>query len=207
MLKLYYTPGACSLASHIALEEAGAIYEKQLVALAKGEQRSEAYLKVNPHGRVPALDTGHGVLSENVAILTYIARTHPQAKLMPEDPEGMAKCLSLLGWFASSVHIAFAHVARPERYTGEESALAGLKAKGRETYFGYMKDIDGMLAGRDYLLGQYSVADNYAVVFYNWGRRIELPMGELKNFTALVNRMAARPGAMRALEQEGISFA
>jgi glutathione S-transferase len=207
MLRLYYSPGACSLASHIALEEAGATYERQLVALANGEQRSEAYLKINPHGRVPALDTGHGVLSENVAILTYIARTHPQAKLMPEDPEGMAKCLSLLGWFASSVHVTFAHISRPERYTGEESAVPGLKAKGEEVFFDNMKEIDGMLAGRDYFLDQYSSADNYGVVFYNWGRRIELPMGGFKNLTAHKNRMIDRPGVKRALEQEGINLA
>jgi glutathione S-transferase len=206
MLRLYYAPGACTLASHIALEEAGATYEARLVALAKGEQRTEAYLKVNPHGRVPALDTGHGVLSENVAILTYIARTHPQAKLMPEDPEGMAKCMSLLCWFASSVHVAFAHFARPERYTSEEAAVPALKAKGKEDFFDYMKKIDLILAGRDYLLDQYSSADNYGAVFYNWGRRIELPMGDLKNFTAHKNRMIARPGVKRALEQEGIDL-
>ncbi len=206
MLKLYYSPGACSLAAHIAIEEAGAAYEAQTVALAKGEQRSEAYLKVNPRGRVPALDTGHGVLLENIAVLTYIARTNPQAKLMPEDPEGMAKCLSLLSWFASSVHVAFAHIARPERYTNEESALPGLKAKGKEAFFDSMKEIDGMLAGRDWFLDAYSLADSYGTVFYNWGRRAGLPMGDLVNFTAHKNRMIARPAVKRALEKEGIDL-
>ncbi len=206
MLSLYYSPGACSLASHIALEEAGADYKLHLVALAKGEQLSEEYLKVNPHGRVPALDTGHGVIFENLAILTYIARTHPQANLLPEDPEGMAKCLSHLGWFASTVHVAFAHISRPGRYTNDESVIPSLKDKGRHDYFEYMKKIDAMLAGRDYFLGQYSLADSYGVVFYNWARRIGLPMEELKNFTAHKDRMIARPAVKRALEQEGIQL-
>jgi len=207
VLKLYYSPGACSLASHIALEETGAPYDKHLVALAKGEQRSEEYLKINPNGRVPALDTGHGVLTENAAVLTYIARTHPEAKLMPEDPDGMAKCLSLMCWFATSVHVAFAHFARPERYCSDEAALPGIKAKGKADYFDYMKKIDGLLAGRDCLLDHYSVADAYGVVFYAWGRRAGLPMDELKNFTAHKNRMIARPAVKRALDQEGIDLA
>jgi glutathione S-transferase len=208
MLKLYYAPGACSLASHIALEEAGAAYDLHAIALAKGEQSTEAYLKINPNARVPALDTGHGAaLTENVAILTYIARTHPQAKLMPEEPEGMARCLSLLVWFASSVHIAFSRFNRPYRFSNEEPALAGIKAKGKDDFFDFLKKIDGLLAGRDYFLGEFSAADTYGVVFYAWGRRAGLPLDELRNYTAHKNRMIARPAVKRALAQEGIDLA
>ena len=94
MLTLYYSPGACSLAPHIALEEAGAPYALQLVSIPKGEQQAPEYLSVNPRGKIPALRTGEGVLTENVAILTYVARSFPQAQLLPEEPIEMARCIS-----------------------------------------------------------------------------------------------------------------
>ena len=95
MLTLYYSPGACSMAPHIALEEAGATYALQLVSIPKGEQLADEYLPdVTPRGKVPALRTDDGVLTENVAILTYIARLFPHAKLLPEEPIGMARCIS-----------------------------------------------------------------------------------------------------------------
>src|SRR5262249_6691200 len=91
MLTLYYSLGACSLAPHIALEEAGARYARELVSIPKGEQLADGYLQnVNPRGKVPALRTEHGILSENVAILTYIARLFAHAKLLPEEPIDMA---------------------------------------------------------------------------------------------------------------------
>src|ERR1700722_5991579 len=102
MLTLYFTPGACSLAAHIVLEESGQTYEKQLVALAKGEQRSEAYLKINPQGRVPALRLDNGeTLTENTAILPFLGK---RFGLWPSDPLAQARALSVVGFFASSVH-------------------------------------------------------------------------------------------------------
>src|SRR5271157_3757143 len=92
MLTLYYSPGACSMAPHIALEEAGAPYTLQLVSIPKGEQQAAKYLNVNPRGKVPTLMTDEGVLTENVAILTYIARSSPHAKLLPDEPLGMPRC-------------------------------------------------------------------------------------------------------------------
>ena len=107
MLTLYYSPGACSLAPHIALEEAGATYALQLVSIPKGEQQAPEYLNVNPRGKIPALRTDEGVLTENVAILTYIARLFPYAKLLPEEPIGMARCISHMAWLSNTVHPAF----------------------------------------------------------------------------------------------------
>jgi|SRR5712671_1278130 glutathione S-transferase len=119
MLTLYYSPGACSLAPHIALEEAGATYALQLVSIPKREQQDPEYLNVNPRGKIPALRTDDGVLTENVAILTYIARTFPQARLLPEEPIGMARCISHMAWLSNTVHPAFTHIVclitfRPE---------------------------------------------------------------------------------------------
>src|SRR5215207_8651633 len=128
MLTLYYGPGACSMASHIVLEESGEKYEPKRMDLAKGEQRSESYLKMNTLGRVPLLQLDNGdPLAENTAILPYLGK---RFGLWPNDPVAEATALSMSGFFASSVHPAHAHVGRPERYTADQGALPGIKEQG-----------------------------------------------------------------------------
>jgi glutathione S-transferase len=102
------------------------------------------------------------------------------------------------------VHPAHGHVGRPERYTADPAAHAGIKEQGLKTFHGYLKQIDGMLAGREWLGDNYSVLDPYAFVFYTWGVRRELPMAELKNYTAFKDRMTKRPAVARVLEDEKI---
>jgi glutathione S-transferase len=202
MLTLYFAPGACSMAAHIVLEEAGEKYQPQQVDLAKGEQRTEAYLKIHPLGRVPALRLDNGEpLSENTAILPYLGKRYG---LWPSDPNAEAKALSLIGFFAASVHPAHAHVSRPERYTSDTAAHPAIKDTGLKTFHGYLKQIDGMLAGREWFSDRYSVLDPYAFVFYTWGVRRELPVRELANYTAFKDRMLKRPAVQRVVEQEKI---
>src|SRR5437016_5159192 len=202
MLTLYYAPGACSMASHIVLEESGEKYEPKKVDLAAGEQRTEAYLKIHPLGRVPALGLDDGDhLTENTAILPYLGK---RFGLWPSDAKAEAKAMSLIGFFASSVHPAHAHVGRPERYTADQAAFPGIKDMGLRTFHQYLTQTDGMLAGREWLSDRYSVLDPYAFVFYTWGVRRELPMGELKNCTAHKERMLARPAVRRVVEQEKV---
>ena len=202
MLTLYYAPGACSLASHIVLEESGEKYEGKRVDLAKGEQRTEAYLKIHPLGRVPALllDSGEP-LTENTAILPYLGK---RFGLWPKDALAEAKALSLIGYFASSVHPAHAHISRPERYATDKSYFPDIQEQGRKTFHGYLKQIDGMLAGRQWLSDQYSVLDPYGLLFYAWGLRRELPVGELKNYSAFKDRMLQRPAVRRIVEEEKV---
>jgi glutathione S-transferase len=202
MLTLYYAPGACSLASHIVLEESGEKYEPKKVDLAGGEQRTEAYLKMNPLGRVPVLKLDDGEpLTENTAILPYLGK---RFDMWPKDAGAEAKALSLIGYFASNVHPAHAHVGRPERYTADTGAYPGIKEMGLKTFHGYLKQIDGMLAGREWLSDGYSVLDPYALVFYTWGMRRELPMAELKNFTAHKDRLMKRAAVAKVLADEKI---
>jgi glutathione S-transferase len=202
MLGLYYAPGACSMAAHIVLEESGETYEPIRVDLAKGEQRTESYLKLNPQGRVPVLRLDNGEpLAENTAILPYLGK---RFGLWPTDALGEAKALSTIGFFASSVHPAHAHVGRPERYTADTSAFPGIKDMGLKTFHGYLKQTDAMLDGREWLSDRYSALDPYAFVFYTWGVRRELPMGELKNYTAFKDRMLQRPAVQRVVEDEKI---
>jgi glutathione S-transferase len=202
MLTLYYAPGACSMASHIVLEESGEKYEPRKVDLAGGEQRTEAYLKMNPLGRVPVLGLDDGSpLTENTAILPYLGKRYD---LWPKDALAEAKALALIGYFASSVHPAHAHVGRPERYTADTSAFPGIKEAGLKTFHTYLKQIDGMLAGREWLADKYSVLDPYGFVFYTWGVRRDLPMAELKNYTAHKDRMLKRDAVGRVVENEKI---
>ncbi len=202
MLKLYYAPGACSMAAHIVLEESGEKYEPKKVDLAGGEQRTEAYMKINPLGRVPVLGLEDGQpLTENTAILPYLGK---RFGLWPKDAAGEAKALSLIGYFATNVHPAHAHVSRPERYTADTSAYPGIKEMGLKTFHTYLKQIDGKLAGREWFGDAYSVLDPYGFVFYTWGLRRELPMGELKNYTAWKDRMVKRPAVGRVVEDEKV---
>ena len=202
MLTLFYGPGACSMAAHIVLEESGEAYTPQRVDLANGEQRADSYLKLNPQGRVPLLLLDDGApLAENTAILPFLAKRFGS---WPKDPIGEAKALSTIGFFSSSVHPAHAHFGRPERYAADTAAHPAIKAKGLETFHGYLRQIDGMLAGREWLGSAYSVLDPYAFVFYSWGVRRELPMAELKAYTAFKNRMLLRPAVQRVLDDEKI---
>jgi glutathione S-transferase len=202
MITLYYAPGVCSMAAHIVLEEGGEKYTPQRVDLAKGEQRTEGYLKIHPLGRVPALRLDDGQpLTENTAILPYLGK---RFGLWPTDPIAEAKALSLIGYFASSVHPAFAHVSRPERYAADPAAFPTLKDTNLKTFHGYLKQVDGMLEGREWFSDRYSVLDPYGFVFYTWAARRELPVGELKNYTAFKDRMLARPAVQRVVEDEKV---
>jgi glutathione S-transferase len=202
MLTLYYAPGACSLAAHIVLEEAGEKYEAKRVNLAQGEQRTEAYLKIHPLGRVPALllDSGEP-LTENTAILPYLGK---RFGLWPADLLAEARALSLLGFFATNVHPAHAHISRPERYATDKAHFPDLQAQGRKMFHDYLKHVDGVLAGRQWLSDQYSALDPYAFTFYTWGVRRELPMAELRNYTAHKDRMLVRPAVQRVVADEQI---
>jgi glutathione S-transferase len=204
MIKLYFSPGACSMASHIALEEIGVAYEEKPTLLAKGEQNTEAYRKINPKGKVPALDVDGKVLTENTAILSYLARRFPESKLLPQDPVEEARCISNMTWFSNAVHPAYGHYFKPERFVEGEAAQASVKELGKKSFFDALKEIDSMLKGKQWIMGdQYTVADPYALVFYGWGVRAELPMQELSSYTAWKDRMLARPKVRKVLESEG----
>jgi glutathione S-transferase len=203
MLTLYYAPGACSTASHIGIEESGAQYEARAISFANNEQRSEAYLKINPRGRVPALSIDGAILVENTAILTYLAKKYPAAHLLPADLLDEARCISTMAWFASAVHPSFTHINRPERFADDPAAHANLKEAGRKNFWANLQEIDGMLKEKEWLMGaQYTACDPYALIFYGWGVRIGLPMKELSAYTAFKDRMLARPAVRKILERE-----
>ncbi|HEY7560201.1 MAG TPA: glutathione S-transferase family protein [Candidatus Binatia bacterium] len=203
MMTLYFSPGACSLASHIGLEETGVPYEIKPILLAKGQQRTEAYLKINPRGKVPALSVDGKILVENTAILTYLARRFPEKRLMPTDPAEEARCIGTMCWFSSIVHPSYQRAHRPERFAEGEPAQAAVKETGRKSFWANCQEIDSMFQGNDWIMGsEYTLVDPYALVFYGWGVRGGFPMKELSAYTAWQERMMKRPTVKKSVESE-----
>ena len=204
MLTLFYAPGACSMAPHIVMEEGGEKYEPKKLDLSKGEQRTADYMKIHPLGRVPALLLDDGApLTENTAILPYLGK---RFGLWPTDPVKEARALSAIGFFAATVHPANGHIGRTERYTDEKAAFPGIQAKAKQSYGEYMKQIDALYAGREWLADSYSVLDPYAWIFYVWHARRGEPVAELKHYTAMKDRMLKRPAVQRVLADEGVKL-
>jgi glutathione S-transferase len=169
MLKLFHAAGSCSQASLIALEEAGADYEIVPMSTAAGDQRKPEYLAVNPKGRVPALVTERGVLTENVAILAYIAQTHPQAKLAPTDPFEFARAQAFNSYLASTVHVAHAHKHRGYRWAETEAAFEDMRRKVPETEAACFQLIEDEMLQGPWVLGEaYSICDGYLFTLADW---------------------------------------
>ncbi len=206
-ITLHYAPGACSLASHIVLEEIGVPYETRRLDLAKGDQRSPEYLKLNPRGRVPTLMVDGKVLTENLGILAYLGGGWPKAGLWPERTWDQAKLLSTMAWLSNTVHPCYGHMIRAARYADDAAAQESIKHKARRMYGEYLKEIDGLLAGRRWTIAErYTVADPYLLVFYRWGNRNDYPVKLLANYTALVQRVLARPAVKKVMADEGITL-
>jgi glutathione S-transferase len=206
-IKLYYAPGACSLASHICIEEVGVPYEAVRLNLAEGEQRKSEYLKLNPRGRVPTCIVDGHVITENVGIMAYFAGGYPKAGIWPKDTWHQALALSTMAWLSNTVHPANGHIMRPARYVDGDDHQAAVSAKGRSAYEGYLLEIDELLAGRKWCVGdRYTCVDGYLLVFYRWGNRYKMPVREMKNYTALVERVMARPAVRKVMADEGITL-
>jgi len=205
--KLYYAPGACSFASHIALEETGIPYETQKMDLMAGDQRSEAYLRINPRGRVPTLVADGQILTENVGIMTYLGGGYPDAGIWPKKTWDQAKLVSTLAWLSNTVHPTYAHIVRTQRYVDDEGAQEAVKAKARTMFEGYLKEIDSLLEGHKWsIANQFTVADGYLLVFYRWANRQKMDVRALKNYTAVMDRVLARPTVKKVMADEGITL-
>lgn len=204
MYTLYFAPGTCALASHIALVESGLPYEIKRIRFAENEQRSEAYLKINPKGRVPALVTDKDVLSETVAILAFIAQTVPQAKLAPlADPFLFARMQAFNAYLASTVHVAHAHGRRGARWADEPSSHADMLRKVPQTMGECFRLIENDFLAGPYVLGeQYSVADPYLFTIAGWLEGDKVDIAEFPRVQAHYERMKARPAVQKALAEE-----
>ena len=203
---LYYSPGACSLVAHIALEEAEATFTPSRVVLAEGAHRTAEYLKINPHARVPALEVDGRIVTENVAILNYLALRFGAVGSVPLDvPLAAARTNELLGWFASTVHIAFAQIWRPERFTADSEVYPAIVAGGHEALGGHFAEIEGFLGTGWAVDGHFTAADSYLLTFFRWGRRIGHDMSAYPLWAALTERILDRPAVQRVLATEELA--
>jgi len=216
MHKLYYSPNSCSLAPHIGLEEIGQPYETELILATDGKMtNTPEWRAINPKGRVPALTGVPGriggapsLLTEVQAILLFLARSYPDARLLPDNPAGEARAVEWMTWLASNVHaMSFGQLWRPERFSANESCFLDIKAKGRENLRQQFAYIETLLSdGRDWAVsGRYSVVDPYLLVFYRWGSLFDLDMvRDFPAWTDIARRVCARPAVGRVLAATGI---
>jgi glutathione S-transferase len=202
-MKLYYLPGACSLSDHIVLEWIGQPYESHRVA--REELGSPAYLQLNPSGMVPALQEPDGwVLTENVAILNYLADKFPLAGLGGEGARGRAEVNRWLAYLNSDLHPLFKPVFRPERFIDDTAAQEALRAKSVQRLRAYYERINTQLHGRDWLTGTRSFADPYLFVVLRWAMGKGVDLSGLDNLPRFHQRMMEDAGVKAAMQQEGL---
>jgi len=204
-VKLYYSPGSCALGIHVLLEEIGAPFEAQRINFAEREQFSEAYLAINPKAKVPALRLGDGaVLTEFQAIALYLGLTHPEKRLVPPSAEAQARMMETMDYAVGTVHATgFRRLFRPSEFAAREEDHDAVKARGLEIIANGFALIDKGLAGSDWAVGEFSLAD--AAVFYPsfWAAaRLRIPLPA--NLEAHYRRMMARPAVAKALKDEGL---
>lgn len=204
MFKLYYAPGTCALASHITLEEAGAPYSAERLNFKTSQQSSPEYLKINPKGRVPALVTDSGVLTETPAILAFIAQSFPKAKLAPQDdPFAFAQVQSINSYFCSTVHVAHAHRTRGTRWAAEETSLADLKRKVPENMTACLALIERDMLRGPWVMGeQYTICDPYLYTIGGWLEGDGVDLSKLPKVAAHRKRMEERPAVQKVLAEE-----
>jgi len=206
MLKLYYTASTCSLATHIALEEVGADYSTVRIDFAAEQQKSPEYLKVNPKGRVPALVTDKGILTETPAMLVYVAQSFPQARLAPmDDPFFFAEIQSFNSYLCSSVHVAHAHRMRGHRWVDADDAhsIAAMKRKVPESVGAGFELIEREMLKGPWVMGEhYTVCDPYLFTLAQWLEKDGVDLARIPRVVDHRRRMAERPAVKKAVAQE-----
>ncbi len=201
-LTLYYAPGTCAQAVRIALHEAGAPHRAVRIDFAAGEQRGPAYRAVNPKGRVPALATEHGVLTETPALLAYVAQRFAQAQLAPADAFGFARMQEFNAYLASTVHVAHAHRPRASRWADEPEAQAAMQRKVPANMAECFDVIERHYLGEGpWVMGdQYTVADGYLFTVAGWLEGDGVDIARFARVHAHFRRVAARPAVVAALQ-------
>jgi len=204
MFKLYYAPGTCALATHIALEEAGASYEAVRVDFGSQAQRSPEYLAVNQKGRVPALVTESGTLTETPGLLLFVAQHFPQAELAPlSDTFTLARVQEFNSYLCSTVHVAHAHGRRGARWADDPAAIEAMKRKVPATMTECAELIERKLQGPWVMGEQYTICDPYLFTIGTWLEGDGVDTTKLPRIVEHRRRMLARPAVQKAVAAEG----
>jgi len=204
MFKLYFAPGTCALASHIALAEAGAPYTTVKLDFKANQQNSPEYLAINPKGRVPSLVTDRGVLTETPAMLAYIAQSFPLAKLAPlDDPFEFAKVQAFNSYLCSSVHVAHAHKGRGYRWATDEASFADMKRTVPKSVGASFALIERDMLKGPWVMGeQYTICDPYLFTLAGWLEGDSVDLSTLPKVMAHRQRMSERPAVKKVLAEE-----
>lgn len=202
-MKLYYAPNSCALASLIVLEEIGVPYEPVRLDFGQGAQRQPGFLAVNPKGRVPALATDRGVLTETPAILNFLAQSYPAAGLLPEDVFDVARVQETNAYLCSTVHVSHAHKRRGARWSDDPVVIEALKLKVPQNMGDHFAYLEGRFAGPWVLGARYSIADPYLYVLSSWTEGDGVDLARFPGIAGHFAAMNARPAVQRALAVQG----
>ena len=203
-MKLYFTPGTCSLADHIALEWIGKPYDAQLVT--REERKQPAYLAINPAGAVPALDVDGWILTQNVAILNYLADRFPDTQLGGDgSPQSRARINQWLSLVNSDVHPLFKVWFGGADYLGDKALIEKSQDNARTSLRTLFERIDQQLAGKDFVTGERSIVDPYLFVVLRWAQAMKVDLSGLDHLHAVLERMRQDPGVQRALQAQGLA--
>jgi glutathione S-transferase len=204
MFKLYYAPSTCALASHIALQEAGAAYTTERVDFRSNQQNSPEYLAINPKGRVPTLVTDRGILTETPAMLAFIAQSFPQAQLAPlDDVFAFAQMQAFNSYLCSTVHVAHAHKLRGARWATEESTFADMKRKVPQTVGACFALIERDMLRGPWVMGEpYTICDPYLYTIAGWLEGDGVDLAALPKVADHRKRMSERPAVQKVLAEE-----
>ena len=203
MLRLFIAPGSCSLASHIALEQAGATYDAIFVDFSVNAQRESEYLKINPKGRVPALVTERGILTETPAILAFVADSYPGARLTPQgDAFALARVHSFNSYLCSTVHVAHAHRMRGYRWADDPAAIAEMKRKAPSVVTECFELIERELFQGPWVMGNdYGIADIYLFTVSQWLEADGVELSRLPRVLDHRRRVAALPAVEKVVAE------
>jgi glutathione S-transferase len=204
MFTLHYAAHTCSLASHIALKDAGAKYDLKRINFSKTEQQSPAYLTINPKGRVPAMMTPRGILTETPAILAFIAQSFPEAHLAPlGDPFAFSDLQSFNSYLCSTLHVAHAHRMRGHRWADDPASFADMQRKVPKSVGACYEMIETRMLKGPWVMGEaYTIADPYLFTLAQWLEDDGVDPARIPRVMAHRSRMAARPNVKKAIAEE-----
>lgn len=207
-MKLFYSPGACSLGIHALLEEIGAPFDPVLTNLREGAQFKPEFVSVNPKSKVPTLQRDDGsVITEFPAIAYWLGRTFPEKNLLPADLEGQVRALEAMDFVVATMHMqGFSRIFRPTNFAPSEADSEAVKARGREIFERGLAVLDKSLAGKEFIAGKLSIAD-FALFYVEFWGAARLGLALPANVDAHYKRMLALPSVQRALQREGLSVA
>lgn len=205
MLKFYYSKGSSAIAAHILLEEVAADYTAIKIDIGKSDNLSEPFLRRNPKGRIPVLETPEGTLTENPAILEFIAATHPKANFVPTEPLTLAKARELSFYICSTVHVAFAHHKRPARWATQAATFEDLQQKAPENLRACAAMLEDRLSLSPWAVGaHYSFCDPYLFLIGQWLGALGDTLDRFPRLKAHRDAMSARAASQKVLAIHGI---